>query len=120
VPTLQLLLLGALGVRYDDQSPPKPPTLKSQSLLAYLVTHRRQPQSRKRLANLAWRDRPERKVCSSLSTAPWQIRRSFSGRVSILIGLIYQRLLWRILWAHVTDSYTGCRTNSSLSGCSPP
>ena len=77
LPTLQLLLLGALDLRTDDQPLPKPPTLKSQSLLAYLATHRQQPQSRERLADLFWGDQPERKARSSLSTALWHIRRCF-------------------------------------------
>jgi DNA-binding SARP family transcriptional activator len=61
VPTLQLLLLGALEMRYDDRLLPKPRTQKSQSLLAYLVTHRRQPRSRVRLAGLFWGDQPTAK-----------------------------------------------------------
>jgi DNA-binding SARP family transcriptional activator len=56
---LQMRLLGTLDIRHDDQALPLPPTLKSQSLLAYLVLHRFQPQSRARLAGLFWGDRPE-------------------------------------------------------------
>ncbi len=52
-----------------------PATLKSQSLLAYLIVHRRRPHSRDRLAELFWGDRPERKARRSLSTALWQIHR---------------------------------------------
>lgn len=48
MPTLQLLLLGALDVRCDDQPLPKPPTQKPQSLLAYLATRRQRSQSRER------------------------------------------------------------------------
>jgi DNA-binding SARP family transcriptional activator len=73
--TLRLFLLGPLDMRYDDQKLPKPPTLKSQSLLAYLLLHRDQPQHRERLADLFWGDRPERKARSSLSTALWHLRR---------------------------------------------
>jgi ABC-type oligopeptide transport system substrate-binding subunit/DNA-binding SARP family transcriptional activator len=86
LPALRLLLLGAFDVRYDAQSLPVPPTLKSRSLLAYLVTHRRQPQSRERLASLFWGDRPERKARSSLSTALWHIRRCFPDGAPILSG----------------------------------
>ena len=84
MPTLQLLLLGAFELRYDDQPLPKPSTLKSQSLLAYLATHRQQPQSRERLANLFWGDQLERKARSSLSTALWHIRRCFPDEEPIL------------------------------------
>jgi DNA-binding SARP family transcriptional activator len=64
-----------LDICEDDQPLSKPPTLKSQSLLAYLVRHRRHPQPRERLAGLFWGDRPEPKARHSLSTAMWHIRR---------------------------------------------
>ena len=73
--TLGLYLLGTLDIRYDDQPLPKPATLKSQSLLAYLILHRHQSQPRERLVGLFWGDRPERKARSSLSTSLWHIRR---------------------------------------------
>jgi DNA-binding SARP family transcriptional activator/predicted ATPase len=72
---LRLFLLGALDIRHDDRQVPKPPTLKSQSLLAYLALHRRRPQNREQLAALFWGDRPERKARRSLRTALWHIRR---------------------------------------------
>jgi ABC-type oligopeptide transport system substrate-binding subunit/DNA-binding SARP family transcriptional activator len=75
MPALQLFLLGALDLRYDDQQLSKPPTLKSRSLLAYLVLHRNQPQARERLVDLFWGDRPERRARRSLTTALWHIRR---------------------------------------------
>ena len=42
--TLRLYFLGALDIRYDDQQLPKPATLKSQSLLAYLALDHDRPQ----------------------------------------------------------------------------
>jgi ABC-type oligopeptide transport system substrate-binding subunit/DNA-binding SARP family transcriptional activator len=75
VSTLRLYLLGTLDIRYNGQQLPKPATLKSQSLLAYLVIHRDQPQPRDRLVGLFWGDRPERKARHSLRTALWHIRR---------------------------------------------
>lgn len=68
-PTLRLYLLGMLDIRLGDQPLPKPPALKSQSLLAYLVLHRRQPQTRERLADLFWGERPESRARHSLATA---------------------------------------------------
>jgi ABC-type transport system substrate-binding protein/DNA-binding SARP family transcriptional activator len=75
MPTLRLSLLGPLEIRHDDRPLPRPPTLNAQSLLAYLVLHRHQPQPRERLADLFWGDRPERKARRSLTTALWHIRR---------------------------------------------
>jgi len=73
--TLRLFLLGALDIRHDGQQVPKPPTLKSQSLFAYLALHRQRPQRRERLADLFWGDRAERRARRSLTTALWHIRR---------------------------------------------
>jgi ABC-type oligopeptide transport system substrate-binding subunit/DNA-binding SARP family transcriptional activator len=73
--TLQVRFFGGLDVRCDGQPLPKPPTLKSQSLLAYLIHHRQQPQTRHRLAGLFWGDGPEVKARHSLATAVWHIRR---------------------------------------------
>jgi len=84
VSTLQLHFLGTLDIRYDDQQLPKPPTLKSQSLLAYLILHRQRPQPRDRLVGLFWGDRPERRARSSLSTALWHIRRCLTHEELIL------------------------------------
>jgi ABC-type oligopeptide transport system substrate-binding subunit/DNA-binding SARP family transcriptional activator len=72
---LRLFLLGTLDIRHDVQQVPKPPTLKSQALFAYLALHRQQPQRRERLADLFWGDRPERRARRSLTTALWHIRR---------------------------------------------
>ncbi len=62
MPTLRLYLLGPLDIRWDDQELSKPPTLKSQSLLAYLVLHRDHPQPRDQLVGIYWGDRPEPKA----------------------------------------------------------
>ena len=84
MPALRLFLLGPLDIQYDGQQVPKPPTLKSQSLLAYLAMHRRHPQNREQLASLFWGDRPERKARRSLRTALWHIRRCLPEKNLIL------------------------------------
>jgi len=84
MPSSQLFLLGPLDMRHDGQQLPKPPALKSQSLLAYLVLHRHQAQTRERLAGLFWGDRPERKARSSLSTALWHLRRCLPTEACLL------------------------------------
>ncbi len=99
MPTLQLHFLGTLDIRHGDLQLPKPPTLKSQSLLAYLIVHRDQPQTRDRLADIFWRDRPERKARRSLTTALWHIRRCLPGEGYILsdaqtVQFNPQALLW--------------------------
>jgi DNA-binding SARP family transcriptional activator/predicted ATPase len=82
--TLQVYLLGSLGMRYGNVQLAKPPTLKSQSLLAYLVHHRRQPLHREQLAGLFFGERNESKARHSLSTALWHIRRCLPDASVIL------------------------------------
>jgi ABC-type oligopeptide transport system substrate-binding subunit/DNA-binding SARP family transcriptional activator len=84
VPTLQLYFLGPLDIHCGDRELSKLPTLKSQSLLAYLVLHRDRPQPRERLAGMFWGDRPERKARRSLTTALWHIRRCLPDETLIL------------------------------------
>jgi DNA-binding SARP family transcriptional activator len=43
MPTVQFHFLGPLDIRCDGQPLPQPATLKSQSLLVYLVLHRDRP-----------------------------------------------------------------------------
>ena len=81
---LELRFLGPLDVRCKGRQLPKPPTLKSQSLLAYLVLHRERPQPRERLAEMYWGDRKERKARRSLATALWHIRRCLPDETLIL------------------------------------
>ena len=52
MPTVRLFLLGALEIQHGSDPLPKPPTLKSQSLLAYLARYRHRPHSREVLADL--------------------------------------------------------------------
>jgi len=82
--TLRFLFLGSLDIHCDDRLMPKPPTLRSQTLLAYLVLHRQRPQPRDRLVGLFWGDRPERRALRSLSTASWRMRHSLPEQALIL------------------------------------
>ena len=62
MPTVQFHFLGPLDIRCDGQPLPQPATLKSQSMLAYLVLHRDRPR-------FSGADRPERKARGSLARA---------------------------------------------------
>jgi DNA-binding SARP family transcriptional activator/predicted ATPase len=86
--TLQLFFFGPLEMRCDDQPAPRPPTLKSLSLLAYLVFHRDRPQPRERLAELYFGERTEHKALRSLSTALWHIHRCLPEE-SILLSDVH-------------------------------
>jgi len=77
--TLKLFLLGNPELRRDDEALPKPPTQKSQSLLAYLATHRDVPHPRHELIGLFWGESGERRARRSLSTALWQVRRALAA-----------------------------------------
>jgi len=76
---LKLFLLGNPELRRDDEVLPKPPTQKSQSLLAYLATHRDAPHPRHKLIGLFWGESGERRARRSLSTALWQVRRALAA-----------------------------------------
>ncbi len=76
---LKIRLFGNLELHRDAVLLPKPSTLKSQSLLAYLLVHRHQAHSRDKLAGLFWGERPERKARQSLSNALWHIRHALSA-----------------------------------------
>ena len=76
VTVLECYVLGGFEVRYGSEPISLPPTVKSRSLLAYLILHRHRPQPRDHLADLFWGNRPQRKARQSLSTALWHIRRA--------------------------------------------
>ena len=105
MPALRLFLLGSLDIRHDGQQLPKPPTLKSQSLLAYLALHRQPPQPRERLADLFWGDRPERRARRSLTTALWHIRRCLPADEDWLLSDVHSAQLdpQADLWLDVAE-----------------
>lgn len=76
---LKIRLFENLELHRDAVLLPKPSTLKSQSLLAYLLVHRHQAHSRYKLAGLFWGERPERKARQSLSNALWHVRHALSA-----------------------------------------
>lgn len=71
---VQFYFLGLFDLRCDQQALLKPPTQKSQSLLAYLVLNRQHPHLRDHLVNLFWGERPQKKARRSLTTALWHLR----------------------------------------------
>lgn len=89
-PVLQVFCLGRLGLQCRDEPDVSsrtlllPATLKGQSLLAYLITHRGRPHTRDHLAELFWGDRPQHNARRSLTTALWQIRRCLPGEEFLL------------------------------------
>ena len=83
---LKVHYLGGFKLAYQDsqQSRPialsTPPTIKSQSLLAFLIFFRDQAHRRDRLVDMFWRDTSPSKARRSLSTALWHIRKCFPGQ----------------------------------------
>ncbi|MFV1948561.1 MAG: ABC transporter substrate-binding protein [Anaerolineales bacterium] len=82
-PILKANYLGKLKLAWQDDQKSQflelttPPTVKSQSLLAFLIFHRDQSFSRERLMDMYWADSPPQRARRSLSTALWHIRRCF-------------------------------------------
>ncbi|UCG23946.1 MAG: AAA family ATPase, partial [Chloroflexota bacterium] len=72
---IRLYTLGTFEIRDGDgESLPKPATLKSQSLLAFLICNRQTCHPRERLAGMFWGGRSDHRARRSLSTAVWHIR----------------------------------------------
>jgi DNA-binding SARP family transcriptional activator len=97
--SLQFYFLGLLEIYSDNQLLVKPPTLKSQSVLAYLVYHRSRPQFRDQLAGIFFGERTEHKARRSLSTALWHIHRCLTEKANILsdsqtVQFDHQNKIW--------------------------
>jgi ABC-type oligopeptide transport system substrate-binding subunit/DNA-binding SARP family transcriptional activator/Mrp family chromosome partitioning ATPase len=110
---LRFYLLGAMDIRHDREVLSKPATLKSQSLLAYLILHRDRPQSRDRLVGLFWGESPERKARGSLSTALWHIRRCLPELCVNCEPQMVQLDPGQDLWVDVED-FEACMSQGSL------
>ena len=86
---LKVHYLGGFKLAYQDsqQSRPialsTPPTIKSQSLLAFLIFYRDQEHRRDRLVDMFWGDTSPSKARRSLSTALWHIRKCFPDQNTI-------------------------------------
>lgn len=112
---LELYFLGPLEIRSSGRQLSNPPTLKSQSLLAYLVCQRSHPQPRDRLAGLFYGEKPERKARRCLSTALWHIRRCFADETVLLndsqtVQFDPQRNFWLDL-----DAFEGHAARTNLA-----
>jgi DNA-binding SARP family transcriptional activator len=106
---LRVYLLGSLdlhqagGEARSTIALQKPPTLKSQSLLAYLILRRNEIVPRGRLLEMFWGEYPERRARQSLSTALWHIRRCFSGAESIQGDNYSVQFTWKPVWVDATE-----------------
>jgi ABC-type oligopeptide transport system substrate-binding subunit/DNA-binding SARP family transcriptional activator len=76
---IRFYFLGSFDLCDDHQALVKPPTQKSQSLLAYLILQRTRPQTREHLMNLFWGEHPDHKARRSLTTALWHLRNCLPG-----------------------------------------
>ncbi len=85
---LQIRMFGSLELYSGERVLFKPPTVKSQSLLAYLLVYRRQSHPREHLADLFWGERTQSKAAQSLATALWHIRRCLGNdaKDDVLLG----------------------------------
>ena len=72
--SLQIRLLGAPELTWNDAPLSVPSSLKVRSLLAYVIFHHDQRIPRDRLAGLFWPERPDAHARRALSQALWQVR----------------------------------------------
>lgn len=75
-PALRIRLLGELDLRQGEASLPPLESARAASLLAYLLLHRKAPQSRQRLAFLLWPDSTESQARTNLRHVLHILRRA--------------------------------------------
>ncbi|MFL7794726.1 MAG: BTAD domain-containing putative transcriptional regulator [Anaerolineae bacterium] len=83
--SLQIRLLGAPELTWNDAPLSVPSSLKVRSLLAYVIFHHDRRIPRDRLAGLFWPERPDATARRALSQALWQMRSSLgpaAGRLT--------------------------------------
>lgn len=74
MPALRIQLFGTVHVSHDGQPQDAPMIHAVQSLLAWLLLHRRKTHARETLAGLFWGEQSEARARSCLSTALWRLR----------------------------------------------
>lgn len=72
--TLEIRLFGVLALERAGRAPARLPSRKVRDLLAYLLLHRRAPQSREHLAAQLWGECDGDKGRHCLNTALWRLR----------------------------------------------
>ncbi len=75
---LKFRAFGALSVVHRSNEALKIPTMASRRVLAYLLMHSDQPQSRAKLCATLWPDASETQARRWLSQALWQLRQAFA------------------------------------------
>ncbi len=118
-PQLRVQLLGGFNLsrigEQDSKPRPlqKPPTAKSQSLLACLIVNRARPLPRERLTGMFWGDRPDRRARRSLSTALWHLRRGFPDHDPLQANARTVRFTYPHLWVD-TETFETAAMQSGL------
>jgi DNA-binding SARP family transcriptional activator len=79
MPHLVVYALGAFEVRSDDEHITRWDSRKGQSILKYLLLHRKQPIHKERLMEVFWRDATEETARNSLNVAICALRKSLRG-----------------------------------------
>jgi DNA-binding SARP family transcriptional activator len=75
-PTLRIALLGELSLSVGERALPPLESGRAESLLAYLLLHRRAPQPRARIAGLLWPDSNEAQARTNLRHVLHTLRRA--------------------------------------------
>ncbi len=102
-PLLKICLLGRLEYCRGDEILPPLATQKTQSLSAFLISHRHQSHSRQKLACLFWGDCDEVHAHHSLATALWRIRKLWGEDYLLCESDCIQFNPWAPFWLDVTE-----------------
>jgi DNA-binding SARP family transcriptional activator len=92
---LRIQLLGELDLRNDAVTLPPLDSTRAQSLLAYLLLHRRAPQSRQHVAFLLWPDSSESQARTNLRHVLHNLRRALPDPDRFL-DVTPRTLQWRV------------------------
>src|SRR4051794_24680445 len=93
-PQLRIRLFGALELRAGDRPLPAMTSARVEGLLAYLLLHRRAPQSRQQLAFTLWPDSSESQARTNLRHVLHDLRRALPDADRFL-DITERTLQWR-------------------------
>jgi DNA-binding SARP family transcriptional activator len=94
LPVLRIQLLGGFQLAYRDNALTASITARLQSLLAYLLLHADQPQSRQHLAFLLWPDTSESSARNNLRQFLHQLRQVLP-EVDRFLAVDQHTVCWR-------------------------
>ncbi|MCB0062082.1 MAG: AAA family ATPase [Caldilineaceae bacterium] len=102
LPTMEVRLFGDFSLRYNGDLVTTVQKPRLQSLLAYLLLHRYEPQSRQQLSFLFWPDSTEAQARTNLRKLYHQLRQALPAADQFLVGDTHY-LQWQLNTPYALD-----------------